>query len=68
MVDVVVDIFGREKRKLSVRKGIRIVSLLEMLNIIPEEVVVIVDGEITPEDERITRDCVIELLPVVSGG
>ncbi|OYT30971.1 MAG: thiamine biosynthesis protein ThiS [Thermofilum sp. ex4484_79] len=68
MVDVVVDIFGREKRKLSVRKGIRIVSLLEMLNIIPEEVVVVVDGEITPEDERITRDCVIELLPVVSGG
>lgn len=52
----------------SYRRGITIKELLTKLGLNPEEVVVALNGEIVPEDSRLTESCEIEVLPVVSGG
>lgn len=67
-VRVVVDVFGREVREVEVDKGTRILDLLRGLGLISEEVVVALDGEIVPEDERIYSDCRLKIFSVVSGG
>lgn len=67
-VKVVVDIFGREVKEVEVEKGSKILDLLRELGLIAEEVVVALDGEIVPEDERIYSDCRLKIFSVVSGG
>lgn len=67
-VKVVVDVFGREVKEIEVEKGSKILDLLRELGLIAEEVVVALDGEIVPEDERIYSDCRLKIISVVSGG
>lgn len=57
-----------EVRVLEVKRGVRVADVLRRLGLVVEEVVVAVDGEIVPEDERIFEDVRVDVYSVVSGG
>ncbi len=59
---------GGETRVLEVERGSRIADIVRRLGLIVEEVVVALDGEIVPEDERVYRESRIDVYSVVSGG
>lgn len=65
---VKVNIFGREVRELEVRRGTRIEDLLEALGLNPEEVLVLLNGKLVPEDKLLPENAELEIVSVVSGG
>uniref|UniRef100_A0A7C4H6W6 Thiamine biosynthesis protein ThiS n=1 Tax=Thermofilum pendens TaxID=2269 RepID=A0A7C4H6W6_THEPE len=65
---VVVDIFGREVRELSLAEGATVVDLLNLIGFKASEVVVAVDGEVVAEDEPLRDGSRVKLHSVVSGG
>lgn len=67
-VRVAVRLPGGEKRVVEVERGARIADIVRGLGLVLEEVVVALDGEIVPEDERVFRDARIDVYSVVSGG
>jgi len=67
-IRVVVDIFGREVRELSLAEGATVVDLLNLIGFKASEVVVAVDGEVVAEDEPLRDGSRVKLHSVVSGG
>ena len=67
-VRVAVRLPGGETRVVEVERGARIADIVRGLGLVLEEVVVALDGEIVPEDERVFRDARIDVYSVVSGG
>ncbi|MEM0093550.1 MAG: MoaD/ThiS family protein [Thermofilum sp.] len=67
-IRVVVDIFGREVRELSLAEGATVVDLLNLIGFKVSEVVVAVDGEVVAEDEPLRDGSRVKLHSVVSGG
>lgn len=68
-VDVVVKRIGEEtKDTYSLEEGSRIVDLLYSLNINIETVVVRRNGRIVPEEEELSDNDELVIIPVVSGG
>jgi len=63
-----VRVFGREVRELEVRRGTRVEDVLEALGLNPEEVLVLLDGQLVTEDKLLPEDAELEVVSVVSGG
>ena len=63
-----VRVFGREVRELEVRRGTRVEDVLEALGLNPEEVLVLLDGQLVTEDKLLPEDAELEVISVVSGG
>lgn len=67
-IRVLVDIFGREVRELSLAEGATVSDLLNLLGFKESEVVAAVDGEVVAEDEPLRDGSRVKLHSVVSGG
>lgn len=67
-IKILVDIFGREIRELSLAGGTTVAELLKILGFRQSEVVVAVDGEVVTEDELLRDGSRVKLHSVVSGG
>ena len=63
-----VEIVGRERVELSVKKGVTVEEVMKMLGLNPVEYVAIKDGSVVPEEEEIREASDLKLVPVVSGG
>jgi len=63
-----VRVFGREVRELEARRGTRVEDVLEALGLNPEEVLVLLDGQLVTEDKLLPEDAELEVVSVVSGG
>jgi len=67
-VIVKVEVVRRGETEVKVRKGERIESVMRRLGLNPVEYVAVLEGEVVPEDEVITKPVRLRLIPVVSGG
>jgi len=54
--------------KYEVKAGSTILSALQKLEILPESVICVRDGELVTEDVMLREDDVIKLVSVISGG
>jgi thiamine biosynthesis protein ThiS len=59
---------GGKTKSLSMPEKSSIEKLLESMGINPETVVVLRNGEIVPESERLSNKDRIEIIDIVSGG
>ncbi len=55
-------------REVEVDGPLRVLTLLQRLDIPRESVLVIRDGELVPGDAELGADDVVEIRPVISGG
>ncbi len=55
-------------REFEVRPGMALVDALKKVNILPESVIALRDGEVITEDEILEDGDVIKLVAVISGG
>jgi thiamine biosynthesis protein ThiS len=68
-ITVAVRVVGRRKtEKHRLPSGARIVKLLKEMGLNPETVVVRRNGKIVVEEERLTNEDSIEIVPIVTGG
>ncbi|MCG2785520.1 MAG: MoaD/ThiS family protein [Anaerolineae bacterium] len=51
-----------------IRPGMTLLSSLKMINILPESVIAVRDGEMILEDEILKDGDVVKLVAVISGG
>lgn len=56
------------KREMDIRGPLTVVALLQRLEMNPESVLVIANGELVPRDARLDDSAVVEIRPVISGG
>lgn len=56
------------RRELDVEGGVPVREVLRRLDVIPETVLVIRDGELLMKSDIVSDDDTIELRPVISGG
>ena len=56
------------KEEFSVRAGMTLRAALEKINIEPESIIAVRDGELITDDELIEGGEVIKLISVISGG
>lgn len=56
------------RRELDVEGGVPVREVLRRLDVIPETVLVIRDGELPMKSDIVSDDDTIELRPVISGG
>ena len=56
------------RRELEIEGGVSVKDVLKRLDIIPETVLVIRDGELLLKTDLVTDTDTIELRPVISGG
>lgn len=68
LIKVHVNVFGREQRTVEVKKGSRIIDVLEKLSLNPVEIVVAKNGEVVPEDDFVSDGDKLDFYSVVSGG
>ena len=62
-----VRLFGREARELELGRRMRIIDVLDMLNVNVEEVVVLRNGELVPEDAYVDDGDELEVIAVIPG-
>jgi|GEM_PF-1573393 len=68
MIEVSVSLWNGEEKKLRVKQGARVEDILKMLGLNREAVLCLLNNELVTEIERITEDCKLKILSVVSGG
>lgn len=61
-------ILRNPRRELEIDGASRVDEVLRRLEVIPETVLVIRDGELLMKNDRVEDDDTIELRPVISGG
>lgn len=61
-------ILRNPRRELEIDGASRVDEVLRRLEVIPETVLVIRDGELLMKNDRVGDDDTIELRPVISGG
>jgi thiamine biosynthesis protein ThiS len=66
---VKVKIFGQQRsRKIELPRNAKVIDLLKSLGQNPQAVVVRRNGKIVVEEERLTNEDSIEIVPIVTGG
>jgi sulfur carrier protein ThiS len=56
------------KKEYKIRSGMTVRSALKKINIHPESVIAIREGNLITDDELVLEDDVIKLIAVISGG